>query len=188
MTRVLSLAAAASPRLPARGVHDAGPRGLAHHLHAVVVHDHDERAAEPLARPPPGPPRVTLAFAGDVHFEGRLEPLLDDPATALAPIAPQLSAADVTVLNLEAAITERGVPEPKQFHFRVPEEMPAAFPAAGVDALTMANNHGGRLRPDGLTTPWPRSAAARCPSWASAPTPSRRSPRRWSTSAGPGSP
>ncbi len=93
---------------------------------------------------------MTLAFAGDVHFEGRLEPLREDPATALAPIAPQLSAADVTVLNLEAAITERGVPEPKQFHFRVPEEMLAAFPAAGVDVLTMANNHGVDYGRDGL--------------------------------------
>jgi poly-gamma-glutamate capsule biosynthesis protein CapA/YwtB (metallophosphatase superfamily) len=85
-----------------------------------------------------------------VHFEGRLEPLQDDPETALLPIAPQLSAADVTVLNLEAAVTERGVPEPKQFHFRVPERMLAAFPAAGVDVLTMANNHGVDYGRDGL--------------------------------------
>ncbi len=85
-----------------------------------------------------------------MHFEGRLEPLQDDPATALLPIAPQLSAADVTVLNLEAAVTERGFPEPKQFHFRVPERMLAAFPAAGVDVLTMANNHGVDYGRDGL--------------------------------------
>lgn len=85
-----------------------------------------------------------------MHFEGRLEPLQADPAAALLPIAPQLSAADVTVLNLEAAITGRGTPEPKQFHFRVPESMLAAFPAAGVDVLTMANNHGVDYGRDGL--------------------------------------
>ncbi len=85
-----------------------------------------------------------------MHFEGRLEPLQADPASALLPIAPQLSAADVTVLNLEAAITDRGTPEPKQFHFRVPESMLPAFPAAGVDVLTMANNHAVDYGRDGL--------------------------------------
>ncbi len=87
---------------------------------------------------------MTLAFAGDVHFSGRLEPLLadGDPAEALAALRPTLSAADVTVVNLEAAITERGSPEPKQFHFRVPTTALDALAGAGVDVVSMANNHG----------------------------------------------
>ncbi|MEJ7705409.1 MAG: CapA family protein [Geodermatophilaceae bacterium] len=62
-------------------------------------------------------PGVTVAFAGDVHFTGRTEPLLADPSTAFGPIADALSAADITMVNLETAITERGVEEPKEFHF-----------------------------------------------------------------------
>jgi poly-gamma-glutamate synthesis protein (capsule biosynthesis protein) len=85
---------------------------------------------------------VTLAFAGDVHFAGRLESGLQDPAQALASIEPYLSAADVTVLNLETAITDRGRPEPKTFHFRAPASALDALDAAGVDVVTMANNHG----------------------------------------------
>ncbi|ROO90971.1 poly-gamma-glutamate synthesis protein (capsule biosynthesis protein) [Actinocorallia herbida] len=41
----------------------------------------------------------TLAFAGDVSFTGDLAGRLDDPAKALSTAAPQLGAADVTVVH-----------------------------------------------------------------------------------------
>ena len=84
---------------------------------------------------------VTLAFAGDVHFTGRTAKLLSDPATAFGPVAAVLRSADFAAVNLETSVTSRGVPQPKTYHFRTP---PAAFPAlrdAGVDLVTMANNH-----------------------------------------------
>lgn len=84
---------------------------------------------------------VTLAFAGDVHFTGRTAKLLRHPATAFGPIASLLRAADLTVVNLETAVTSRGRPQPKFYHFRA---RPAAFTAlrdAGVDVANMANNH-----------------------------------------------
>jgi poly-gamma-glutamate capsule biosynthesis protein CapA/YwtB (metallophosphatase superfamily) len=84
---------------------------------------------------------VTLAFAGDVNFARRTAPLLSDPATAFGPISAVLKAADFTALNLETAVTSRGTPQPKTYHFRT---RPAAFTAlrdAGVDLVTMANNH-----------------------------------------------
>jgi poly-gamma-glutamate synthesis protein (capsule biosynthesis protein) len=84
---------------------------------------------------------LILAFAGDVHFTGRTAPLLDRPATAFGPIAPVLSSADLAMVNLETAITERGTEEPKQFHFRAPITAFDAVRAAGVDVVTMANNH-----------------------------------------------
>ncbi|HEY3199400.1 MAG TPA: CapA family protein, partial [Actinomycetes bacterium] len=54
-----------------------------------------------------GDKTVTMAFAGDVHFEEEIAPYLDDPA-GLAPVARMLSAADLAVVNLETAITTRG--------------------------------------------------------------------------------
>lgn len=93
---------------------------------------------------------VTLAFAGDVHFTGRTEPLLDDPASAFGPIADTLSAADIAMVNLETAITERGVEEPKQFHFRAPPTALDALVAAGVDIASLANNHAVDYGPTGL--------------------------------------
>jgi len=86
--------------------------------------------------------RITLAFAGDVHFEGRVGIRLGRPATAFGPVAATLSRADLAMVNLETAITRRGTPEPKQFTFRAPAAALTALRAAGVDVASMANNHG----------------------------------------------
>lgn len=101
----------------------------------------------------PGAPagEVTLAFAGDVHFEGRARRLLDDPGTAFGPVTAVLSAADVAMLNLETAVTERGTPEPKTFRFRAPGTAFDAVVAAGIDVTTMGNNHGMDYGRVGLT-------------------------------------
>jgi poly-gamma-glutamate synthesis protein (capsule biosynthesis protein) len=94
---------------------------------------------------------VTLAFAGDVHFEGVLRSKLTaNPAGVLAPIAPVLGAADLAVANLETAITERGQPEPKQFTFRAPPTAFTALAAGGIDVASMANNHGLDYGSEGL--------------------------------------
>ncbi len=90
---------------------------------------------------PTGPPTITLAFGGDVHFAGRTLKLLDDPSTAFGPVSEILSAADISMVNLETAVTERGTPEPKEFHFRAPATAYTAAKAAGIDVITMANNH-----------------------------------------------
>lgn len=86
-------------------------------------------------------PDITLAFAGDVNFENRTALLLKNPATAFGPITAVFRQADFTALNLETSVTSRGIPQPKTYHFRT---TPVAFTAlrdAGVDLITMANNH-----------------------------------------------
>lgn len=116
------------------------------------------RSASPVARTPAGAPRtagsaapsatpspagrdITLAVAGDVHFTGRTAVLLDHPETAFGSIAGVLRGTDLTVLNLETAITTRGAEQPKEYHFRAPATAFDALRAAGVDAVTLANNH-----------------------------------------------
>lgn len=109
--------------------------------------------AEPAetSAPAPAPGEVTLAFAGDIHFEDDLRSRLDDPGTALDPVDGLLGAADVTVVNLETAITDRGRPEPKKYHFRTSPAALDALDAAGVDVVSMANNHAVDYGRDGLT-------------------------------------
>ncbi|HTN79438.1 MAG TPA: CapA family protein [Acidimicrobiales bacterium] len=86
---------------------------------------------------------VTFMFAGDTQFEGSAaNKLAANPSTVLLPMAPVMSQADVTMVNLETSITTRGSPEPKEFTFRAPPTAFAALKAAGVDVVTMANNHG----------------------------------------------
>ena len=84
---------------------------------------------------------VTLAFAGDVNFASRTARLLKHPRAAFGPTRSVLGAADFTAVNLETAVTTRGIPQPKQFHFRTTGKAFIAVRAAGIDLVTMANNH-----------------------------------------------
>ena len=99
--------------------------------------------ASPEQSEPPEPPRsLTIAVAGDVHFEGALRDRLEDPATALAPATATLAAADLAIVNLETSVGTGGRPEPgKRFTFQAPPSAFAALAAAGIDVATMANNH-----------------------------------------------
>ena len=71
-------------------------------------------------------------------------------AQRLAPMAPLLTGADLTVANLETAITERGTPAPKAFTFRAPATILQGMQAAGIDVASMANNHGMDFGAEGL--------------------------------------
>jgi hypothetical protein len=93
---------------------------------------------------------ITLAFGGDVHFTAQLEPLAGEPGS-LAELKPYLAAADLAMVNLETAITDRGSPEPKQFHFRTSPEALVRLQESGVDVVTMANNHAVDYGAAGLT-------------------------------------
>lgn len=96
----------------------------------------------PSAPPTPAAPQtVTFAFAGDVHFTGRTDALLRDAATAIGPFTAALSAADLAMVNLESAVTTRGTPEPKRFHFRAPPTAYAALRGGGIDVASIGNNH-----------------------------------------------
>jgi len=108
------------------------------------------RAAAPVPAAPgmPGSPaapatpgQVVLAFAGDVHFAERTTALLDNPATAFGPITSVFEAADLAVVNLETAVTTGGTAEHKKYLFRAPPSAYQAIKAAGVDAVSQANNH-----------------------------------------------
>lgn len=93
-------------------------------------------------RRPSGQP-VTIAFGGDIHFAGAPgQRLAADPATAVGPLSATLSAADLAVANLETAVTDRGTAAPKEFTFRAPATAFDAVRAAGIDVVSMANNHG----------------------------------------------
>lgn len=97
------------------------------------------------------PQPFTISFGGDVHFEGGLRNRLADPRTALGPIAKVLSRSDLAMVNLETAITTGGTPAPgKQFTFRAPATAFTALKAAGVDVVSMANNHGMDYMESGL--------------------------------------
>jgi hypothetical protein len=111
---------------------------------------------------PPSPPKtsplnpdwdgdgqsVTFAFGGDVHFPAGTNlgaRLAASPSAALGPTVPQLlSGANLTMVNLESALTDGSCPDTqsKQFVFYAPPAAVTAFKGAGVSLITEANNHG----------------------------------------------
>ena len=108
----------------------------------------------PIATPEPSIPapinieptlqrKLELMAVGDMMLDRK-------PAYAiksiglLAPfeqVASTLSSADISIGNLECAITERGTAESKTYTFRAPTLASQSLQLAGFDLLTLANNH-----------------------------------------------
>ncbi len=94
---------------------------------------------------------VTIGFGGDSHFEAGLRSrLASEGGAMLEPLVPLFAGADLTVVNLETSITERGSPQPKEYTFRTTPAALDALASVGVDAVSMANNHGLDFGPEGL--------------------------------------
>lgn len=103
-------------------------------------------------------------FGGDIHFDGPLATTLaNSPDSVLAGLQPTLRDADVSVVNLETSIGKGGDKAAKAFNFQA---SPAAFGAltgAGVDVISMANNHALDYGQSGLTQTLDAAAAAKAP-------------------------
>ncbi|MFC3802123.1 CapA family protein [Cohnella sp. GCM10012308] len=103
----------------------------------------DGQADDPGASAPSGA-TVTLAFVGDILPASTVGKLIDqygvDYPFKLA--KPLLESADIAAGNLEAPITTRGTPaENKQFVFKGKPEYLAGLKNAGLDVVSLANNH-----------------------------------------------
>ena len=115
----------------------------------VEVSEADARADDPAPTTAPETPTYnattttlkkrpwTLLAGGDVLLD-LTEPEGVDPFTK---VEPSLSSADVAIVNLEMAITERGEPYDKEFVFRAPGSAALTLAGAGVDVVSLANNH-----------------------------------------------
>jgi poly-gamma-glutamate capsule biosynthesis protein CapA/YwtB (metallophosphatase superfamily) len=87
---------------------------------------------------------VRLALAGDTMLgRGVARELETRPPESLvaAEIAELTRAADVSVVNLECCVSERGEPMPKAFNFRAPPHAVNTLVHLGVDCVLLANNH-----------------------------------------------
>src|SRR5688572_24012130 len=90
---------------------------------------------------PPAPRAVTIAFGGDVYGEAPIRGQLARGENPLDAVAPLLAPADVAVVNLETAVGSSGAPRDKEFVFQADPALLTALTAAGVDVVSVANNH-----------------------------------------------
>ncbi len=85
------------------------------------------------------PDQITLAFAGDVHFERAARALLADSSPLTTGLRDTIGRADFAMVNLETALGEGGAPLPgKAYAFRAP-----------VSSLDVLAARGGRRRQHG---------------------------------------
>jgi len=95
---------------------------------------------------------VTIAAVGDVMLARDLVTLMDEHG-ALYPferVAHLLRDADITVANLEGALTERGAPADKLYTFRTPPRFARGLAEAGIDVVSLGNNHVADFGPEGI--------------------------------------
>jgi poly-gamma-glutamate capsule biosynthesis protein CapA/YwtB (metallophosphatase superfamily) len=89
-------------------------------------------------------PTVTLNFVGDILLASRIEDLIkaEGPMAPWAGVKDALTEADFTMGNLECAVGTKGSPMPdKQWTFRASPETLQGLKDAGVDVVSLANNH-----------------------------------------------
>ncbi len=87
---------------------------------------------------------LTVAAGGDVQGDRLVGKYIDahGGAAALAKVKPYLQTADLAFINLEGPISDKGTKLAwKEYTFRSRTALASGLAAAGVDVVSMANNH-----------------------------------------------
>jgi poly-gamma-glutamate capsule biosynthesis protein CapA/YwtB (metallophosphatase superfamily) len=133
----------------AEGAAGVLPSSPAPTVAGAVVED-PTTAPSPLAPDVSAPPAapvvdpdvtVTLAFGGDVHGERQIASALAAGEDLLGEVAPFLSGADLAMVNLETPVGSSGTAAAKTYTFQAPRVLLSALAGAGVDVVSVANNH-----------------------------------------------
>jgi poly-gamma-glutamate capsule biosynthesis protein CapA/YwtB (metallophosphatase superfamily) len=94
------------------------------------------------ALPPASAATITVALAGDSNVEGAAGRVLEQD---LGPVGQVLARANVAIVNSETILADdrSGLqPQPKAYTFLAPTRFLDVLGNAGIDAVTVANNHG----------------------------------------------
>lgn len=99
---------------------------------------------------------MDLLFLGDVMLGRLVNRMLEKkpPEYPWGDTLPLIRKADLRICNLECVISDFGVPwsaTPKVFHFRTDEKNIKCLKAAGIDIVSLANNHVLDFEYDALT-------------------------------------
>ncbi|HYI23035.1 MAG TPA: CapA family protein, partial [Candidatus Limnocylindrales bacterium] len=89
------------------------------------------------------PPTVRLMAVGDVMLAQSIGRRIvrKGPLAPWKKVVPYFDRADLVVANLECTISNRGTAWPKTFTFRAPIKAADSLVAAGIDVVSLANNH-----------------------------------------------
>lgn len=102
----------------------------------------------PSVEPPPidvpEPPQpITLTFAGDIMLDGGVGKIAKEHGTPylFSGVKEQFTTDDLTVGNLECAVSTRGKAETKTYTFRAAPTLLPGLRESGIEVVTLGNNH-----------------------------------------------
>jgi len=109
---------------------------------------------EVVAPSPPPPAPLRIVAVGDIMLDGTARPVFAQHGYdhAFVQVKPLLAGAPIVIGNLEGPLTTRGAPEQdKTYVFRSPPDpVSRALREAGINVVSLANNHPLDFGPDGL--------------------------------------
>lgn len=94
---------------------------------------------------------ITIAFGGDTHGVGNISNFLTKGGDPLAGVAKVFQSADLSVLNLESAVTNQTEHQDKEYVFNSNPYLLDWMKTDGIDIVNIANNHAGDFWRPGLT-------------------------------------
>ena len=103
-----------------------------------------DAGATPIPDVPAEPPPVRIVSGGDVMTDRVVKSYISahGAGAVLRGIAPQLEKGDAAWVNLESPLSTLGSPTPgKDYTFEGPPSMAKALAAAGINVVTLGNNH-----------------------------------------------
>ncbi|MDP4180250.1 MAG: CapA family protein [Bacillota bacterium] len=107
--------------------------------------DKDKTGANsPTNKPDAKKETLTISFGGDVLLDKGVANAIKQYGSKfiLSGVKPVLSGSDISMVNLECPVSERGTKaQDKQFTFRAKPSSLDVLTSAGVDIVTLANNH-----------------------------------------------
>ena len=98
-------------------------------------------------------PTIRLAAVGDVNIDRTQREIIlstGDYVYPFARVKPIFDAADYTIANLETSLGDVGTPAAKRYTFQSPPEAAQSLALAGVDLVSLANNHALDFGPEAL--------------------------------------
>ncbi len=93
---------------------------------------------------------VILSFAGDCTFANHFEDFVEDRFGYPFERFDLMSKSDISMVNLENSITHRTQKVKKEFNFKMDPKYLGTLQSAGIDLVTVANNHIFDYGPQGL--------------------------------------
>jgi poly-gamma-glutamate synthesis protein (capsule biosynthesis protein) len=110
--------------------------------------ENTENKILPTLRPTDEPKEVKLLFVGDVMLSRTIGERIENGEDPFINVKETFKEYDLVIANLECVISDIGTAQPKSFTFRAPIKSLDLLKDAGVDVVSLANNHTGDYGPE----------------------------------------